>query len=219
MSLFCFVMNIYFLSHLKNGRCVFGELPCLDLRNSSTTLWNIKIDIVSTATTSTLFNATTIGLVSPPELRSDFPNLGRFQYQQFCIDAGIFALSNKIDESALPNAGEPFPLPHCHPCTREQVLQNIKAWISKSDSETDLLLFSGNLGTGKSAVMQSIMNELLGKDPDSHPIVASYYSDMKKVPWGVIYFPLSPSCLQLMLSSFVNPSIASSNPSVAYPSH
>lgn len=107
----------------------------------------------------------------------------------------------QIAENALHDASERSPPPNCHPGTREEILHIIRAWVGESNSETDLFWLSGNVGTGKFAVMQSIA----GKGPDSHTIVASFFFGRGKSSMGRYLFPTVAFQLAINVAELCGP--------------
>ncbi|KAJ7744727.1 hypothetical protein DFH07DRAFT_924893 [Mycena maculata] len=55
---------------------------------------------------------------------------------------------------ALHDSGERFPEPACHPGTRTQILEDLRAWSIDTTPESTLLWLYGSAGVGKSAIAQ-----------------------------------------------------------------
>ncbi|KAK7000222.1 hypothetical protein R3P38DRAFT_3405991 [Favolaschia claudopus] len=85
------------------------------------------------------------------------------------------SIENKIDNSnvalrilynasasdATHDAGESFTHPPCHPNTRLEILDHLTTWSQDvSDSASQVLWMHGPAGTGKSAIAQSLCEEL-----------------------------------------------------------
>jgi len=75
-------------------------------------------------------------------------------------------LESKVAFSALLNSGERYPAPHCHPGTRIAAKKVVKDWIGRRGfgSEKKLMWISGPPGVGKSAILQTVCEELTEDD-------------------------------------------------------
>ncbi|KDR79883.1 hypothetical protein GALMADRAFT_241992 [Galerina marginata CBS 339.88] len=71
-------------------------------------------------------------------------------------EPGLRALRKSIVVGALHDASERFPPPKCHPETRKKILALIMAWIEDPTHLEDILWLYGSLGSGKTAIMQTI---------------------------------------------------------------
>ncbi|KAF9475803.1 hypothetical protein BDN70DRAFT_923758 [Pholiota conissans] len=81
------------------------------------------------------------------------------------ISGGQFYQANDIyvAPSAFHNLSQRVDPPRCHPNTRIEILQAIHNWIMQyaQDRESWILWLSGAAGAGKSAIMQSIVKQIL----------------------------------------------------------
>jgi len=73
-------------------------------------------------------------------------------------------LESKVAFGALLNSAERYPAPHCHPGTRIAAKKVTKDWIGRRGfgSEKRIMWISGGPGVGKSAVLQTVCEELTG---------------------------------------------------------
>jgi len=67
---------------------------------------------------------------------------------------------------ALLNAKERYPAPRCHPDTRAAAQIVVKNWIRRKGdwAEKVIMWISGAPGVGKSAIVQTVCEELGGDD-------------------------------------------------------
>ncbi|KAF8203564.1 hypothetical protein K438DRAFT_573649 [Mycena galopus ATCC 62051] len=61
---------------------------------------------------------------------------------------------------ASHDAGERFPVPHCHPETRTDILAELHDWVLEDDPKSRILWLHGPAGAGKSAVAQTLCQNL-----------------------------------------------------------
>ena len=75
-------------------------------------------------------------------------------------------LEPKVASGALLNSAERYPAPHCHPGTRIAAKKAVKHWIGRRGfgSEKRIMWISGPPGVGKSAILQTVCEELTGDD-------------------------------------------------------
>ena len=73
-------------------------------------------------------------------------------------------LESKVAFGALLNSAERFPAPQCHPDTRVAAKKVVKNWIGRRGfgSEKSIMWISGPPGVGKSAILQTVCEELAG---------------------------------------------------------
>ncbi|KAJ7722069.1 hypothetical protein DFH07DRAFT_1007248 [Mycena maculata] len=67
---------------------------------------------------------------------------------------GMNILYRYVAMEALHDSGERFPEPACHPGTRTQILEDLRAWSIDTTPESTLLWLYGSAGVGKSAIAQ-----------------------------------------------------------------
>jgi hypothetical protein len=67
---------------------------------------------------------------------------------------------NNIAVGAMHNSKERCDAPRCHEDTRKAVLKDISSWISDMTKDTLILWLSAPAGSGKSAILQKIAEEL-----------------------------------------------------------
>jgi len=79
-------------------------------------------------------------------------------------------LESKVALGALLNSAERYPAPYCHSGTRIAVKKVVKNWIGRRGfrSEKRIMWISGPPGVGKSAILQTVCEELSGEIV-SHP--------------------------------------------------
>ncbi|KAK7000280.1 hypothetical protein R3P38DRAFT_1843715 [Favolaschia claudopus] len=81
------------------------------------------------------------------------------------IDAALRILYNASASDATHDAGESFTHPPCHPNTRLEILDHLTTWSQDtSDFASQILWMHGPAGTGKSAIAQSLCEELQAKN-------------------------------------------------------
>ncbi|KDR78760.1 hypothetical protein GALMADRAFT_1268043 [Galerina marginata CBS 339.88] len=71
----------------------------------------------------------------------------------------MFRLEKNIAVGALHDSGERFNPPRCHPETRGVLLAEIMDWVTKSNKDSLVLWIYGPVGSGKSALAQSIAEQ------------------------------------------------------------
>ncbi|KAJ7722065.1 hypothetical protein DFH07DRAFT_294224 [Mycena maculata] len=69
-------------------------------------------------------------------------------------ETGMNILYRYVAMEALHDSGERFPEPACHPGTRTQILEDLRAWSIDTTPESTLLWLYGSAGVGKSAIAQ-----------------------------------------------------------------
>ncbi|KAJ7889153.1 hypothetical protein B0H14DRAFT_1176452 [Mycena olivaceomarginata] len=83
-----------------------------------------------------------------------------FQILHQSGETGIHILHRAVASEALYNSAESFPQPKCHPETRTNLLNKLFCWATASESDYSIQWLHGPAGAGKSAVMQSLCQEL-----------------------------------------------------------
>ena len=75
----------------------------------------------------------------------------------------LLLLLEYVASSAFHNSKERYDPPRCHENTRVEILQIIRNWTLQvvRDRKTWILWLNGAAGAGKSAIMQSIVEQLL----------------------------------------------------------
>ncbi|KAJ7626848.1 hypothetical protein FB45DRAFT_55624 [Roridomyces roridus] len=73
---------------------------------------------------------------------------------------------------ASHDAGERFPPPQCHPQTRTDILQQLAHWASTNDPSTRILWLHGPAGAGKSAIAQTLCQDLAA---DDRPVASFFF--------------------------------------------
>ncbi|KAJ7822411.1 hypothetical protein B0H14DRAFT_3731762, partial [Mycena olivaceomarginata] len=73
----------------------------------------------------------------------------------------IHILHHAVALEALYDSAESFPQPKCHPKTRLKLLHNLYSWATRPDSVYSIWWLHGPAGAGKSAVMQTLCQQLL----------------------------------------------------------
>ncbi|KAJ7635266.1 hypothetical protein FB45DRAFT_1057137 [Roridomyces roridus] len=73
---------------------------------------------------------------------------------------------------ASHDSGERFPPPQCHPQTRTDILQQFSHWASTNDPSTRILWLHGPAGAGKSAIAQTLCQEMAA---DDHPVASFFF--------------------------------------------
>ncbi|KAH9481796.1 putative secreted lipase [Psilocybe cubensis] len=68
----------------------------------------------------------------------------------------FFTLHSHIASGALHDSGERFNPPRCHPETRRALLSEIVDWVRQTNRETVIMWLYGSIGSGKSALAQSL---------------------------------------------------------------
>ncbi|KAF7372901.1 putative nwd2 protein [Mycena sanguinolenta] len=75
-------------------------------------------------------------------------------------ERGIDILHHMVALEAIHNSAESYPQPRCHPETRMKVLEDLLEWALDSDLETTVFWLYGPAGAGKSAIMQTLAEQL-----------------------------------------------------------
>ncbi|KAJ7887762.1 hypothetical protein B0H13DRAFT_1627384, partial [Mycena leptocephala] len=75
-------------------------------------------------------------------------------------EAGIHILRQAVALEALHDSVERFPQPKCHPETRMEMLEEIYSWATDVDSARSIMWLHGPAGAGKSAIMQTLCQQL-----------------------------------------------------------
>ncbi|KAJ6570493.1 hypothetical protein DFH09DRAFT_917182 [Mycena vulgaris] len=75
-------------------------------------------------------------------------------------DEGIHILHRAVALEALYDSAESFPQPRCHPETRTDMLQGLYDWAIADNSSSSICWLRGPAGAGKSAIMQSLCQQL-----------------------------------------------------------
>ncbi|KAJ7626975.1 hypothetical protein FB45DRAFT_57017 [Roridomyces roridus] len=73
---------------------------------------------------------------------------------------------------ASHEAGERFPPPQCHPQTRIEILQQLSEWAATDDPSTRVLWLHGPAGAGKSAIAQTLCQDLAA---DDRPVASFFF--------------------------------------------
>ncbi|KAJ7839864.1 hypothetical protein B0H14DRAFT_1065366 [Mycena olivaceomarginata] len=74
--------------------------------------------------------------------------------------SGIHLLRGAAALEALHDSGESFPQPKCHPDTRKELLDSLYHWTTDLDPASAIRWLHGPAGAGKSAVMQTLCEQL-----------------------------------------------------------
>jgi len=76
-------------------------------------------------------------------------------------------LESKVAFGALLESDERYPAPKCHPDTRINAKKVVKDWIGRRGfgSKNRIMWISGPPGVGKSAILQTVCEELSGGNP------------------------------------------------------
>ncbi|KIK52383.1 hypothetical protein GYMLUDRAFT_208078, partial [Collybiopsis luxurians FD-317 M1] len=87
-------------------------------------------------------------------------------------EIGLLELFRHSSSSAIFNAEARFPLPRCHPGTRESILKDLKSWIYLDRyGPNSVQWLYGPAGAGKSAIAQTLA-ESLARDQN---LAASFF--------------------------------------------
>ncbi|KAJ7848541.1 hypothetical protein B0H13DRAFT_2285274 [Mycena leptocephala] len=86
-------------------------------------------------------------------------------------EVGIYILSRGIALDALYNSAERFPQPRCHPDTRTELLTKLYHWVTDPSITRSIHWLHGPAGAGKSAVMQTLCEQL----QDTGQICGSFF--------------------------------------------
>ncbi|KAF7369164.1 NACHT domain-containing protein [Mycena venus] len=73
-------------------------------------------------------------------------------------EPGLHILQRAAASDAFHDSAERYPQPQCHPETRTEMLEDLMEWTSGSDNR--VLWLHGPAGAGKSAIAQSLCQEL-----------------------------------------------------------
>ncbi|KAF8203519.1 hypothetical protein K438DRAFT_2101104 [Mycena galopus ATCC 62051] len=76
------------------------------------------------------------------------------------MEAVLDKLHRAAANDASHEAGERFPPPHCHPATRTDILAKLHDWALEDDPTSRILWLHGPAGAGKSAVAQTLCQNL-----------------------------------------------------------
>ncbi|KAF7354128.1 putative nwd2 protein [Mycena venus] len=85
--------------------------------------------------------------------------------------SGINVLHHAVALEALHDSAESFPQPKCHPETRKELLNKLYHWATDPGSTSSINWLHGPAGAGKSAVMQSLCQQL----KDAGQLSASFF--------------------------------------------
>ncbi|KAJ6464625.1 hypothetical protein C8R47DRAFT_69032 [Mycena vitilis] len=75
-------------------------------------------------------------------------------------ESGIHILHRSVAHEAIFDSAESFPQPRCHPETRVDMLAGLLEWATKPEQAVSVLWLHGPAGAGKSAVMQTLCQQL-----------------------------------------------------------
>ncbi|KAK7000178.1 hypothetical protein R3P38DRAFT_3219058 [Favolaschia claudopus] len=88
------------------------------------------------------------------------------------VKVALRILYNASASNATHDAGESFTHPPCHPNTRLEILNHLTTWSQDTrDSASQILWVHGPAGTGKSAIAQSLCEELQAQ----HSLASSFF--------------------------------------------
>ncbi|KAF8203547.1 hypothetical protein K438DRAFT_1820351 [Mycena galopus ATCC 62051] len=76
------------------------------------------------------------------------------------MEAVLDKLHRAAASDASHDAGERFPPPRCHPATRTDILADLHDWALEDDPRSRILWLHGPAGAGKSAVAQTLCQNL-----------------------------------------------------------
>ncbi|KAF8203557.1 hypothetical protein K438DRAFT_573498 [Mycena galopus ATCC 62051] len=76
------------------------------------------------------------------------------------MEAVLDKLHRAAANDASHDAGERFPPPRCHPATRTDILAELNDWALEDDPTSRILWLHGPAGAGKSAVAQTLCQNL-----------------------------------------------------------
>ncbi|KAF8991349.1 hypothetical protein BDQ17DRAFT_1287646 [Cyathus striatus] len=76
----------------------------------------------------------------------------------------LVVLQKQIAHGAMHNSSERYNLPKCHPGTREELLNEIFAWINHANKEARTMWLHAPVGAGKSVVAQTIAVRCMEED-------------------------------------------------------
>ncbi|KAJ6630406.1 hypothetical protein B0H10DRAFT_2349811, partial [Mycena sp. CBHHK59/15] len=112
---------------------------------------------------------------------------------------GLHILYRAVATGASHDSGERFPPPRCHPETRTKMLQELRDWSSQMDASSRVLWLHGPAGAGKSAIVQTLSQQLADKC-----LVASFFfkrgDSSRGNAWGL--FPTISYQLATVLPEF-----------------
>ncbi|KAF8203551.1 hypothetical protein K438DRAFT_1820375 [Mycena galopus ATCC 62051] len=83
-----------------------------------------------------------------------------FQVRIVSVLVFLDKLHRAAASDASHDAGERFPPPRCHPATRTDILAKLHDWALKDDPKSRILWLHGPAGAGKSAVAQTLCQNL-----------------------------------------------------------
>ncbi|KAF9524732.1 hypothetical protein CPB83DRAFT_860794 [Crepidotus variabilis] len=86
---------------------------------------------------------------------------GTFKIEMGSADVGLFLLSECISKAAMHDSSARYPLPKCHPETRNDIVRFILEWIINPTSTVSVYWLHAPFGHGKSAVMQTVIDTLV----------------------------------------------------------
>ncbi|KAJ6491203.1 hypothetical protein C8R45DRAFT_991657 [Mycena sanguinolenta] len=75
-------------------------------------------------------------------------------------ERGIEILHRAVALAAMHDSAESFPQPKCHPETRTKMLEDLRTWAMDRHGKPTILWLHGPAGAGKSAIMQTLADEL-----------------------------------------------------------
>ena len=76
----------------------------------------------------------------------------------------------KVAFGAFLKSAERYPAPHCHPNTRVAAKKAVKNWIGRRGfgSEKSIMWINGPPGVGKSAILQTVCEELTSREGNGY---------------------------------------------------
>ncbi|KAF7369150.1 NACHT domain-containing protein [Mycena venus] len=75
-------------------------------------------------------------------------------------EPGLHILQRAAARDSFHDSAERYPLPKCHPETRTEMLEDLMEWTSGDKSDSSVLWLHGPAGAGKSAIAQSLCQQL-----------------------------------------------------------
>ncbi|KAJ7729847.1 hypothetical protein DFH07DRAFT_994485 [Mycena maculata] len=97
-------------------------------------------------------------------------------------ESGISILYRYVTMEALHDSGERFTEPACHPGTRCQILQDLRAWSIDTAPQSTLLWLHGSAGIGKSAIAQMFAGDCQSRNR----LGASFFFKRGR-PWNNLF--------------------------------
>ncbi|KDR73059.1 hypothetical protein GALMADRAFT_125971 [Galerina marginata CBS 339.88] len=85
---------------------------------------------------------------------------GSYYAHSASLETGIFALSLAISTGAMYDSATRYPVSRSLLGTRKMVIKTIMDWVNNPSSSTDILWLRGSAGTGKSAIMHTVAEQL-----------------------------------------------------------